>query len=409
MLPGSTVRYKLTLIYGGLFLVCGVALTTILGILWGNATGNPAAWTSVATYRIANVVGRGLTVVGPQGTRTSTKRILEGVPVQSAMKGLAAQLHNVDFQQLLIYCAVALVIATAVALVLGWITAGRVLRPLRTIAATTRRISATNLYERLNLQGPDDELVQLGGTIDQLFERLDKSFQAQRRFVANAAHELRTPLATMRASLDVAAAKPGPVSEPMARLARRLNDEVDRTEQLLEGLLQLARAQTVPATSGDLVDLNHLVADAVAARRGAISKSAIDVRIAGCPEAAVLGTETMLGRMVENVVDNAVRHNPSGGWIRIEAGVAEDVTQLVIENGGPKLTPDAVGQLGEPFRRLGADRTGSARGSGLGLSIVSAIAESHGGRMILRARQEGGLRVLVELPRPTPALAASQA
>ena len=293
---------------------------------------------------------------------------------------------------------IALVIMAVPAVAAGWLVAGRLLRPLRAMTTATRNISATNLHERLNLSGPDDELKQLADTFDDLLGRLDRSFQSQRQFVANASHELRTPHATMRVWLDVALAKPGPAPPHMVDLGDRLRHELDHVDQLLDGLLVLARAQQRSATDSSTLRLDTIVSAATAERATLISSTGLDVRRLECPGAWVTGSETLLARMVGNVVDNAITHNAPGGWVRISTGVAGPAAHLTVENGGPVLDERDVQALIQPFRRLGTERTGSDQGSGLGLSIVAAIAEMHGGRLELHALAEGGFQVVIELP-----------
>ncbi len=298
---------------------------------------------------------------------------------------------------------IALGIMTVVSLVFGWVMAGRVLRPLRTMTAATRRITEKNLDERLAMSGPDDELKGLADTIDGLLERLEGAFAAQRRFVANASHELRTPLATMRASLDVAVAKPGPVPAQTVALADRVRAELDRVDDLLEGLLVLARAQHGVLPGYQTLSLDHVVSAALAARADAIAARNLTVtNRSGRDGAWVAGSPALLSRMVDNVIDNAVGHNQDGGWIQVATG-GNGFAWLVVETGGRVLDQRQVAQLAQPFRRLGADRTGSDRGAGLGLSIVAAIAAAHGGTLDLRARPEGGLRVGIGLPLAVPA------
>jgi signal transduction histidine kinase len=279
------------------------------------------------------------------------------------------------------------------------LAAGRFLQPLRIITSATRQISATNLNERLGLSGPEDEIKELGDTFDALLERLERSFEAERRFVANASHELRTPLATMRASLDVAMAKPGPVPPQTAVLADRLRRELDHVDRLLASLLTLAQAQRAPAADEGSVSLDALANAAVEQRSDAISSMGLRVDQQRCPDAWVLGSEILLSRMVENMVENAVKHNEPGGWVQLQTALDGPVVRLVVENGGLVLRHEDVNELARPFKRLGAERTGSDRGNGLGLSIVQAITEAHGGVLDLRARSEGGLRVVVTLPR----------
>jgi hypothetical protein len=276
--------------------------------------------------------------------------------------------------------------------------AGRFLRPLRTITTTTREISASNLHERLKLGGPDDELKDLADTFDELLDRLERSFAFERQFVANASHELRTPLAGMRTSLDVAMAKPGPVPAHLGTLADRLRRELDQIDRLLESFLTLAHSQQGAPDDRSTVSLAALARVAIERRADAISAKGLDVEQRPRPDAWVAGSETLLARMVENVIDNSIGHNEQGGWTRVTTAAENNRAQLVVENGGPALDPDEVTQLTQPFRRIGAERTGSNGGAGLGLAIVASIVEVHGGKLDLEALTDGGLRVAITLP-----------
>jgi signal transduction histidine kinase len=368
-LPARSVRLRLTALYGGLFLACGAGLLAITYLLVSRET-------TVTTDAVA--VGSH----GPSGA---------GAAVNHE--------HLVDLHQLLVQSGVALAIMTVVSVALGWLVAGRVLRPLRTMTAATRRISEENLHERLALPGPRDELTELADTIDALLGRLEAAFEAQGRFVANASHELRTPLATMRASLEVAMAKPVPVPEHILTLEHRLQNEFDRIERLLEGLLALARSQHGRAAEELTVALDEIASAAMARRAHEISAMGLEVDLQQrCPGVWVRGSETLLSRMVENVIDNAICHNEPGGWVRVEPTTDGRLAGLVVENGGRLLDQGDVDQLAQPFRRLGAPRTRSRTGTGLGLSIVASIAHAHGGELDLHARPEGGLRVIIELP-----------
>jgi signal transduction histidine kinase len=365
-LPQRTIRMRLTLIHWGLFVASGAVLLAITVAL------------SVALSNVGSSGSR-----GRQGAA-------------SLPSGTAGQ-HSPG-HQLLIVSALALAIMAIPAISVGWLMAGRYLRPLRTITAAARTISATSLHERLNLAGPQDELKELGDTFDDLLGRLERSFQAQRQFAANAAHELRTPHATMRVWLDVALDKPGPLPRHIIDLGDRLRHELDHVDRLLDSLLVLARAQHGAITDEAALPLDGLVSSAVGALASAISGMSLDISQRRCPRAQVTGSKTLLARMIQNVVDNAVRHNTEGGWVRIRTEAAGTNTRLVVENGGPVLSDQDVQHLTQPFRRLSAERTGSGSGTGLGLSIVASIAEIHGGRLELRARQQGGLQVIIRLP-----------
>ena len=307
--------------------------------------------------------------------------------------------HSSDRHQLLIASGIALAIMAGASLAVGWLVAGRFLRPLRTITATTREISATNLHERLNLTGPDDELKELADTFDQLLDRLERSFAFERQFVANASHELRTPLAGMRTSLDVAMAKPGPVP-PHIRHARRPAAPRARPRRPAAGELPHPRPHPARAARRRVDGLARRARPPRdrAPRRRDLGNGTGRRAAARRPDAWVTGSETLLSRMVENVIDNAIGHNQPGGWVRVTTAVEDKRAQLVVENGGPVLDPDQVKQLTQPFRRIGAERTGSDNGAGLGLAIVSSIVEVHGGTLDLEALTDGGLRVAITLP-----------
>jgi signal transduction histidine kinase len=349
-----TVRMRLTVLYCVLFVLSSVALLAIAAITNAGQGGAP-------TY-------------SPE------------VPVHSAIS------------RYLRSSVITLGEVTVVSVVAGWVVAGRVLRPLREMTATTRRISADNLHERLAIHGPGDELKDLADTIDALLERLDGAFAAQRRFVANASHELRTPLATMRVSVDVAAAKPGPVPPETITLAGQVRAELDKVDELLDGLLVLARAQHGVLPGRAVLPLDDVVSAALASRDGTIAARNLTVQHIGGDGVWVEGSQPLLRRMADNVIGNAVSHNRDGGWIRITTQADGDTARLIVENGGDILDPAQVAGLAQPFRRLGADRTGSDKGTGLGLSIVAAIAEAHRGSLDLHASPGGGLKITITLP-----------
>jgi len=360
-LPRPAIRMRMALSYWGLFVVSGAVLLAATLALWQGET--------VTTVH----------VTGRASSPTVT-------------------VHSSDLGQLLILAGIALAVMAVVSVMFGWLVAGRFLAPVRAITASARRISATSLHERLSLQGPDDELKELADTIDGLLARLERSFESERRFAASASHELRTPLATMRVWLDVAMAKPGPLPPQTVALADRIRGELDHVDALLESLLILARTQQGP--SGDQTVLALSAATAAAIQRHAETIAAMRLRVdhRACPGARVTGSGTLLARMIENVIDNAVAHNRPGGWIRVSAETARAQARLVVENSGAILTAEDVSQLARPFRRPGTERTGSGSGTGLGLTIVKAIAEAHGGSLSLNAPDGGGLRLVITLP-----------
>jgi signal transduction histidine kinase len=389
-----SVRLRLTFIYGGLFVASGTVLLAITYVLFGRATEGP--------------VFTNTTRVGPGPPGLPSAKELQAQTER--LDALADRQHAAQLHELLVQSGIALAIMTVVSLALGWFLAGRLLRPLRTITAATRRISQHNLHDRLALQGPPDELKDLANTIGELLARLEAAFTAQRRFVANASHELRTPLAMMRTSLDVAAGKPEPLPPQLGVLDAKLREGLDQAERLLESFLTLARAQNGAALPEQTaVSLPALLSAAIEARAATIAERQLTVE-QDLDDVYVTGSETLLARLVENLVDNAVRYGEGAGRIRAETRSDGETARILVENDGPRLEERKVRELGQPFRRLAAERTSPQKGVGLGLSIVGAIAAAHGGRMHPRARPEGGLRVLVELPRaPQPAPKAAPA
>jgi signal transduction histidine kinase len=394
-IPGlarRTVRRRLTALYGVLFLVSGAVLLAISG--------------GFAVIRASGEAsGSSSTVPAPQSA--AAKLASANALIRQLRHQLSAQAGTTQSafsRDLLIASAIALGFMTIGSVAMGWILAGRALRPVRAMTAATQQISAHNLNERLAVAGPDDELKKLGDTIDGLLQRLEAAFNAQRRFVANASHELRTPLATIRASLDVAVAKPEGAPPQTIALAARLRAELDRIDSLLEAFLVLARAQHRDLPGYAVLPLDYIVGAALADQKPAIRARNLTVQDRTGPGGAwVRGSQALLSRMVENLVDNAVCHNQDAGWLQVTAQTEAGRARLIVENGGQVLDPRQVDELSQPFRRLGADRIGTDKGSGLGLSIVAAIAEAHDGRLSLLARPGGGLRACVDLPAAAPA------
>ncbi|MDQ2713986.1 MAG: HAMP domain-containing histidine kinase [Chloroflexota bacterium] len=369
-LPRRTVRLRLTLLYSSLFLALDAGLLAMTYVLVARRITRPGAV--------------------PVGTPSSA----------SSSEPLAQLLHAqavADLHQFLIQSGIALSIIAVVTIVLGWIVAGRVLRPLQIMTATTRQISEENLHERLALPGPPDELKDLGDTIDGLLARLEAAFEGQRRFVANAAHELRTPLTMMRTSLDVAVGKPGPAPPEVTILAGKLREGLNQADRLVESFLALARAQQGTLTDLTSVSLPQLVSATLAACSDAIAGRGLQVRQT-LSNADVIGSKTLLVRLVENLIDNAICYNTPGGFIRVATADDGAAAHLVVESDGPLLDERKVQELGQPFRRLGADRTAMDGSIGLGLSIVAAIVAAHDGSLGLHARPEGGLQVVITLP-----------
>jgi len=294
-------------------------------------------------------------------------------------------LAQLDFQY-----ALALAGTLVVAVALGWVVAGRALAPLRRVTALARRVTQERMDERIALKGPDDELHELADTVDGMLDRLAAAFDGQRRFVANASHELRTPLTVIRAEVDVALADPDSDVEDLRRMGEAVLEATDRTQELLESLMVLARSQQA-TTRHEPVDLSSAAQAAVAHTGGEAADRHVDVRLDLEP-APMYGDRPLIDRLVANLVENAIRHNEPGGHV--------DVTTrpglVRVANTGRLIRPEDVRRLAEPFERLHRDCDGT--GAGLGLSIVRAVADAHDAQLSLRPRAGGGLVAEVSFP-----------
>jgi signal transduction histidine kinase len=277
-----------------------------------------------------------------------------------------------------------------VSLLLGWLIAGRFLRPLRMIIATARDISASNLNRRLGIPGRN-EFAALGTTLDDLFARLEWSFESQRHFVANASHELRTPLTAQRALVQVALADPDATVDRLRATGREVLALGEAQERLIDALLTLATSER-GIERHEPFDLAEIVAGVLE------SRSSSDIRIETTLAAApAVGDPRLVEVLVANLVDNALRYNLPGGEVEITTGVDEFDALISVRNTGPVIPPDDLNRLFQPFQRLGTQRVGD--GHGLGLAIVRAIAHAHGNVVIPRARPDGGLDIQVSFPR----------
>jgi signal transduction histidine kinase len=295
----------------------------------------------------------------------------------------------------LMFTLTGLGVGTLLAAGLGWSVSRRVLRPLTAVTTAAQVASQENLDRRLALAGPPDELKELADTFDAMLARLEAAFASQRRFVANASHELRTPLTEMRTLIDVTTARPAVSAAELAAVLAAIGAAVDRSEELIEALLTLARSDRGPGPA-ELVDLPTAVEDAIDLITPAAAARQIRIEVA-LQNAQVTGDRVLLERLVSNLIDNAVKHNVTGGWVlastRTDAGTAE----LSVANCGEHIPADQVTGLFEPFRRLGG-RTGNRPGAGLGLSIVASVAQAHGGHAQAHAGSAGGLDVRITLP-----------
>ena len=379
----GSVRLRLTVLFGALFLAAGAALLAITYGLVSHATnGIFVSSTGTGLGGGAGSAAGG----GPAALQTTD-------PLQAQAVRIAGTAKAAENDALLLYSGIALGIMAVVSMALGWFAAGRALRPLRRITAAAQRISATNLHERLAVGEPDDDLRELADTIDDLFGRLDASFDTQRQFVANASHELRTPLARSRTMLEVALRDPGADAESLRATCRRVLVAGEEQERLLEALLTLARGQRGLDRRAP-VDLAAVTRDVLAARGAEIAASGLEMAVTLEP-ALLAGDCALTERGVANLIDNALRHNVPGGAVWVTVGTESGQAVLTVANTGPAVPLSEVGRLLVPFERGGtapsrARLPASGDGLGLGLPIVQAIAAAHGAAFAITPRPDGG-------------------
>jgi signal transduction histidine kinase len=450
-LPRRTARLRFAALYSGLFLLSGVALVAVTYVLFERATEysrphlpqiphTPAINGLTHTPKgLSTLLAPGLPqllydqdrLTATQHQLAKTLEPLKHAPssmlampriahdqrqlahdqrqLTKAVRQLAAAVHEVaragsvqaaqrsaDSHQLLIDSGIALAIVAVLAMLVGWLLAGRMLRPIRTITRTARRISSASLGERLALEGPHDELKELGDTLDELFDRLQASFEAQRQFVANASHELRTPLARQRALIQVALADPRASVASLRSAHERALASERHLEQMIDGLLALTRGQAA-LERRERADLADLASQALLAREPELASRDLELRSA-LAEAPTAGDPRLLERLIANLIDNAVRHNTRGGHVHVTSGTREGHAVLTIANSGQSVPRGEIERLFRPFQRLDGTRTGHAEGLGLGLSIVQAIAAAHGAQLSARANPQGGLTIELAFP-----------
>jgi signal transduction histidine kinase len=391
------LRLRLTLIYSGLFLGAGAVLLAVTyGLVAANlGASKPAVSSGPQTGGMSPQLkkmcdeGIGLTPGQVQKCQQASQSYNRGLKAGAADQ--RAQVLN----HLLAYSLVTLALLVAISALLGWIVAGRALRPVHAVTAAARRASQENLSERIALSGADDELKELADTFDAMLARLEAAFTSQRRFVANASHELRTPLTVMRTAIDVTLAKPGRTPDQLEDMAAEVRQAAEHAEALIEALLTLARSDQ-GAGPAEALDLAVMAEDALDAAAPAARACSLGVETALEP-APAYGDPVLLERLVFNLIDNATKHNVTGGWIRVATGSRVGAAFVEVANGGPVIPTDLVESLFEPFRRLD-DRISADGGAGLGLSIVQSVAATHGGHVTTRSLADGGLEVSVLLP-----------
>jgi signal transduction histidine kinase len=366
--PQITLRTRMSLLYGAL--IC-TSVIAVLGVVYLVAPGllQHRAWQGAP--------GKGLSASQLSGHSSGV---------------LSSFISSDSFRA----AVVAVVIMAVFSLALGWLIAGRFVRPLQAIISTARDISASNLHRRLGLDGQGDEFGELGETLDDLFARLEASFDSQRHFIANASHELRTPLSAGRALLQVAIADPEPSVQALRETCQELVELTDQQERLIAALLTLADSQR-GLERPEPVDLADVTRQVVLERSDDAGRRGVRLT-AALGAAPVAGDPNLAASLIANLVDNAVRHNLPGGQAEITTTLTSAGATVTVSNSGPHIPAHAVEELFQPFRQLGAERIRHGEGHGLGLAIVRAIADAHGAAVSASPRSEGGLDITVTFP-----------
>lgn len=395
--PRRTVRLRLTLLYGGMFVASGAVLLAVTNLLVRRATNFVFVQSSDGsgtTGIITGSTGAGaIPAPPPQGVGNpgfSSQHEAQQVLTQ------VSQRHSVAMHTLLVQSLVTLAIMSLISIWLGWLVAGRALRPLRLMTATAREISSSNLHERLALSGPDDELKELGDTFDALIARLERSFESQRQFVANASHELRTPLTLQHALLEAALLDPNATLQGWRSTGERALAASQEQERLIAALLTLARGDR-GLSRREPFDLSVVTALVLSGRQADFDERGL--RLAANLEVAPsMGDPMLAERLVANLIDNALRHNVADGRADVVTDVRNGHAVFSVRNSGPLVQASEVDRLFEPFQRADGERTSHDRGLGLGLSIVQAIATAHGATITAQPLPAGGLSVVVRFP-----------
>jgi signal transduction histidine kinase len=392
--PRLTVRARLTLLYTGLFAVCGAVIVAVSYILMARLPG--AALDSQPSRLVGGRVRNPdvstsiLAQCQAEQNPIHPDKPAMGQCVSLLEQQGAQHQQTLTLSHLLQYSLITLAVVLALAAILGWIFAGRVLRPVQQITTAARAASEHNLSARVALRGPRDELRELAQTFDDMLGRLQAAFESQQRFMANASHELRTPLAVMRATIDVVLGSPDAAPDDLRGMAVDIRAGVDHAEHLIGALLLLARNERGLTIRED-VDLATTAEDVLD------TAGVGDCRVHATLEPAVISGDPVLSmRLIANLVDNAARYNVPSGDIWISTRSTADGSQLTVANTGPVISASDASRIFQPFERL-SERT-SHDGFGLGLAIVASIAAVHGGTAAARPRADGGLSVTVMIP-----------
>ncbi|WP_328351165.1 HAMP domain-containing histidine kinase [Streptomyces sp. NBC_00445] len=389
LLSGLPFRARLAAAFSGLFLLAGIALLAFVVLLARYGTEQQVQGIAVSYGDASSGSATPFEPVRPTRPDRAPTALSDVAMIQKVDQTVQA-VQDTALRQMVLWSAVGLLITAFLAGLLGWWLAGRALRPVASMTEAARRISEQNMHQRLALTGPDDELHRLADTFDSMLDRLEKSFESQRRFVANASHELKTPLAVQRTSLQVGLADPLP--DGLADVREDLLTANREAEQLINALLLLARSDRgLEATeSVDLAATARLVTAELAPQA---AENGVHVDLDADTPLAVPGDPVLLRHLLTNLMRNAIQYNHPGGHVRGRL----DARTVTVTNTGPHVPAERIPELFEPFRRLDGDRT-AATGHGLGLSIAASIAEAHHATLTAHPGTEGGLVLTLRFP-----------
>ena len=301
-------------------------------------------------------------------------------------------------EQLRDYIFLALAGLLLISLTVGWYVAGIVLKPIKHISFAAREISATDLSKRIDLRGPSDELRDLADTFDEMLARLDKAFRNQREFLEEAAHELRNPLAVMRANLEVVSADPDSTIEDYVAASEVASRASDRMGKLVDDLLLYAHHER-PDLQRVNLDLTELVINTVEDFQAEAKSSEVLLEIECDSNLEVVGDHSALRRAFANILSNSIRVSEKGKHIYVKAGSDKEMVWISVKDEGPGLDPEDSEKVFDRFWKADGVSAREAGRSGLGLAIVKTIVETHGGRSTVRSTKGEGSTFTIWLPR----------
>ncbi|MEU3600436.1 ATP-binding protein [Streptomyces sp. NPDC006798] len=410
LLPVRSERARLTALYTLLLVLVGALLTGVVYVLVQEglySSISTAIRTAVPARRVQDPSSPRQTAAPDGSTMLPTAASGCPVPTVGAIvpgespaiaREVSDAAESAALDRLLTVSLIVFVCYAVMSVAIAWWTAGRVLRPIAVITDTARRLSGENLHERIALDGPPGDLKRLADAFDDMLERMEQLVSAQQRFAANAAHELRTPLAVQRAAAEIGLAS-DPSPERVERIRSKLIEVADTSERTIEGLLLLATSDQ-GLRERRRVAVQELAEQAAAALAGEAAERRVSVSVRARP-LTVDGDPVLLERLLHNLLANAVRHNVPEGRVEVRTGPEG----IEVTNTGLPVPPGTVRLLFEPFRRLNERTHGPGEGVGLGLSIVDTIARAHGARASATANPEGGgltVRVAFREHRPGP-------